>query len=96
MKCIIDDVVAVDMLMERVEYWTGDFTINNLFRKMYERLVDSGVFEDREFDTMYIVDNDYINWCTIYEQGDDEYEEILETFNKGEFEVGSLGTIEAE
>ena len=66
----IDDEMAIEMLVERVEFWTSDYKVINLFRKMYESYVYGGVFESGKFNVMEIVDNDYINWTRVI--GDDE------------------------
>ena len=72
----ISEEQALEMLMDRVGYWTDDFTTCRLYETMYESYVDGGVFEGGEFDVMVIVDNDYINWCRVISEGDEAYEDI--------------------
>lgn len=78
----IDEEQAVDMLLERLEYWTDDCATHELYRKMYESYVYGGCFGGGEFDVMGIVDNDYINYCKIYEQGDEEFNELLRLYQE--------------
>ena len=61
----IDEDTALNLLKERVDFWTDDIEVRQLFYKMYEKLIDEGCFENCEFDPMNIVDNDYINDCTV-------------------------------
>lgn len=89
----IDNDTALAMLMERVEFWTDDAVTKDLYEQMYEQMIADNVFDD--FDVMQIVDNDYINWCTVYEEGDDEYEQIKELWNDNERAL-DWGYIEAE
>lgn len=77
----IDEETALEMLMERVEYWTDDVQVRCLYRQMYESYLDCGCFDGSEFDTMKIVGNDYINYCEIVEEGDDDFEEIKAVYN---------------
>lgn len=77
----IDEDTALEMLMERVEYWTDDVNVQGLYRQMYESYIDCGCFDGDEFNTMQIVDNDYINWCKIVEEGEDNFEEIKTVYN---------------
>lgn len=78
----IDESMLVEMLMERVEYWTDDTTTKELYRDMYENYVYGGCFEGIELDIPQIVDNDYINNCTIICEGDDGYEELLRVYEE--------------
>ena len=78
----VDEDDLLEMLMERVEYWTYDYVINALFRQMYESYISCGAFEGIELDIPQIVDNDYINNCTIICEGDDGYEELLRVYEE--------------
>ena len=49
---------------------------------MYESYIEGGVFDHGEFDVMSIVDNDYINWCTVLSEGDTEYDGIKELYDR--------------
>lgn len=72
----MDEEKAVEMLVDRVRFWTDDEEVIALFEQMYENQVDCGCFDGSDFDVMAIVDNDYINWTRIVCEGEDDYEEI--------------------
>lgn len=78
----IDNGRAVDMLLERLEYWTEDITTHCLYETMYEHYVYGGVFDGGDFDVMEIVDNDYVNWCTVISDGDEAYEDIKKLYDE--------------
>lgn len=68
----IDEDTLLEMLLDRLEFWTSDESVINLYRDYYEWLVHSGCFEGCTLDIMSIVDNDYCN--------------NLETISKEDFE----------
>ena len=78
----IDNDTAVSMLMDRLSHWTDDYTTHRLYEAMYENYVYGGVFDGSEFDVMAIVDNDYVNWCTVIEEGDESYEDIKRLYDE--------------
>lgn len=78
----IDNDKAVDMLLERLGYWTDDDTTFRLYEAMYENYVYGGCFDGGEFDVMAIVDNDYVNWCTVISEGDEPYEDIKKLYDE--------------
>lgn len=78
----VDNEVALDMLVDRVGFWTDDAEVVDLYRKMYENYIDGGVFDGSDFDVMVIVDNDYINYTRIISQGDEEFDELLKVYNE--------------
>ena len=78
----VDECDAIEMLMERVMFWTTDVTTCVLYDKMYSNYVYNGVFNDGNFDVMCIVDNDYINYCNVISEGDEAYEDIKKLFNE--------------
>lgn len=57
----INENTLLDMLMDRVEFWSNVSAENELFRKYYQELIEGGGFDGCELDINYIVDNDYIN-----------------------------------
>ena len=87
----IDNDRAVDMLLERLEHWTDDVATHKLYEAMYEIYVYGGCFDGGEFDIMAIVDNDYVNWCTVISEGDDAYEDIKQLYERD-----GLGDISCE
>jgi hypothetical protein len=78
----IDDEKVVDLLLERLSYWTDDETTHKLYEQMYENYVDSGCFDGMEFDVMVIVDNDYVNYCDVVSEGDEAYEDIKKLYEQ--------------
>ena len=66
----IDEDTLLDLLMNRVEYWTSDETIMDLYRDYYMGMIDSGSFEGYTVDIMSIVDNDYINNLAVISKED--------------------------
>lgn len=78
----IDNDKVVEMLLERLEHWTDDDTTHHLYEAMYEHYVDGGCYEGREFDVMSIVDNDYVNWCEVISDGDEEYNDIKKLYDE--------------
>ena len=86
----IDEYDAIDMLVKRVEYWTDDSDVIELFEQYYTSMVEGGCFDGHDFDVMSIVDNDYVNNTSIvyredFEKDREEYiEKQLESdgFNK--------------
>lgn len=78
----IDEGLALDMLMNRVNYWTDDEEVYHLYEAMYENYVYDGVFDGGEFDVMAIVDNDYVNWCNVISEGDEAYEDIKKLYDE--------------
>ena len=78
----INEEKALKLLVERVKYWTDDEDVICLFEKMYERYVYDGCFKGCEFDVMVIVDNDYINWCSVISEGDEAYEDIKRLYDE--------------
>lgn len=85
---LIDEDKALDMLMDRLEYWIKNYDEDsknidrNLFEQMYQRSLEDGVFESVEFNPDYIVDNDYINYCQIIEPEDEEYDKINKIYQE--------------
>ena len=68
----IDEDTLLEMLLDRLEFWTSDESVINLYRDYYEGLVYSGCFEGCTLDIMSIVDNDYVNNLTTISKEDFE------------------------
>jgi hypothetical protein len=68
----IDEDTLLELLLNRVEFWTSDEDVIELYRDYYEELVNSGCFEGCELDIMSIVDNDYVNNLTTISKEDFE------------------------
>ena len=87
----IDKDTLLKMLLDRLEYWTSDESVINLYKDYYEGLIDSGCFEDCKLDIMSIVDNDYINYLTVISKEDfeqwnieDKMDDKIMAFNEEE------------
>lgn len=99
----IDDDELVDMLMDHLKkYWDPTSKVLDMYEKMYQSYVDNGVFEGQKINIAEIVDNDWVNYCDVVEEGDDYFEECKKTYADGEYEVyrdgdggDYIGTIEA-
>lgn len=78
----IDNDTALEMLINRLKFWTDDACAIALYEQMYENYVDGGCFDGGEFNVMMIVDNDYINWCSVISPGDDCYKEIKTLYDE--------------
>lgn len=61
----LDEDTAVEMLVNRVGYWTDDNDVIELFEQYYENMVYNGCFDGSDFDVMSIVDNDYVNNTSV-------------------------------
>lgn len=78
----IDEDDALEMLMDRVKFWDPDSTTYDLYEQMYQSYIDGGAFDGGEFDVMQIVDNDWVNWCSVVSPGDEQYDEILAAYKE--------------
>lgn len=68
----IDEDTLLEMLLDRIKYWTSNEDTINLYRDYYEELINSGCFDDCEVDILDIVDNDYVNNLTTISKEDFE------------------------
>lgn len=66
----IDEDTLLEMLLNRVEFWTKDEDVIDLYEDYYKKLVDCECFEGCELDIKNIVDNDYINNLTTISKED--------------------------
>lgn len=62
---MIDEDKLIDMLLERLGFWTDDPDTLKLYEMYYENMVYGGCFDGAELDIMAIVDNDYVNWLDV-------------------------------
>lgn len=89
----MDEEDFLDLLMDRVESWndSSNDVVYRLYQDMYESYVYDGVFENTDASIAEIVDNDWVNYCTVVEPGDDSYDKILELYERD-----GLGDISTE
>lgn len=57
----IDEQTLLNLFIGRVEYWTTDSGILELYEKYFQNLIDGGCFEGAELDVNLFVDNSYVN-----------------------------------
>ena len=74
----IDEADLLDMLVDRVGYWTDDRDVLKLYEQYYENMVYNGYFDGAELDINSIVDNDYVNYLTVVDR--DEYNKDREEY----------------
>ena len=61
----INETTLLNLLMDRVEYWTSDDDVLELYEDYLKDLIDCGCFDGFELDVNVFVDNLYINDTTI-------------------------------
>ena len=57
----INETTLLNLFMNRLEYWTTNANVLELYRSYLEELIDCGYFEGAELYVDIIVDNLYIN-----------------------------------
>ena len=57
----VDEEKLLDLLMQRMEYWTKDANILNLYEQYLKDLIDGGCFEGANLDISLLIDNLCIN-----------------------------------
>ena len=57
----IDETTLLNLFMNRLEYWTTDSDVLELYEKYLQNLIFNGCFEGAELDVNLIVDNLYVN-----------------------------------
>ena len=68
----VDEDTLLEMLLDRLEFWTSDEDVINLYKDYYKGLVYSRYFEGCNLDIMSVVDNDYINYLATISKEDFE------------------------
>ena len=74
----VEDWQLLDMLLDRCDAWETSKENKDLFEKMYSHLIDSCCFEGEEFDVMKIVDNDVVNYCSVIDNTEKDFNKLLE------------------
>ncbi|TLD95401.1 hypothetical protein LS71_008315 [Helicobacter jaachi] len=86
----IDSDTLLSMLCNRVDEFGGNMYDDEermLFKNMYEHYVDAGIFEERKFDVMHIVDNDLVNYCSILTESDSEFLKVQALAKQGKDDI---------
>ena len=82
----INETTLLNLFMERLEYWTTNDNVLELYESYLKELIDCGCFEGAEIDVDLIVDNLYINDTAVtdkeglsqeYNIDVDDYDKIL-------------------
>ena len=82
----INETTLLNLFMERLEYWTTDSDVLELYEKYLQDLIFNGCFEGAELDVDLIVDNLYVNDTAVtdkeglseqYSIEVDDYDKIL-------------------
>ena len=76
---------VIDLLTNRLSFWTNNEEVIDLFKQMYERYIDKEVFDN--LDIELIVDNDFINDCIIIEKGDEDFKKVQELAKKCYYDI---------
>lgn len=91
MDCFVTVKITEDelleMLVERVKFWNKEPKIVALYEQMYESIIEGGCFEGAELDIKAIVDNDYVNYTSVIEEGEEDYEMLMQLHEDGECDV---------
>lgn len=87
----IDENILLEILMDRVEQWNSTKTALDLYEKMYWSKIVAGCLGGCGIDVNSIVDNDVVNYCSIIEEGDLDFDSILQLY-----EEQGLGDISME
>lgn len=79
----------IEILSNRLQnYWDADKITVELFSQYWENMAEDGCFDGgHEFTVSEIVDNDYINNCTIVRKGEDYWDACVTAHANGVSEV---------
>lgn len=89
-KVKISNDTLLQMLLDRVEYHTTTEETKALFEEMYRNRLESGAYDGMDFDVYVIVDNDFINWCSVQDKEDftnEEWERLKALYENGERDI---------
>lgn len=64
----INETTLLNLFMDRLEYWTTDNDVLELYESYLRYLIDCGCFDGTELDVDMFVDNLYINDTTIMDR----------------------------
>lgn len=81
----IEEEDLINLLDERVGFWTDDKDVAELYHRYYENAVYGGLFDDCEFNVNVIVDNDYVNNMRVVYPSDSDYDTIKKLYEKNGF-----------
>lgn len=64
----INETTLLNLFMDRLEYWTTDADVLDLYEDYLQGLIHNGCFDGAELDINLIIDNLYINNTTIMDK----------------------------
>lgn len=64
----ISETTLLNLFMDRLEYWTSDDDVLELYESYLRYLIDCGCFDNSELDINLFIDNLYINDTTIMDR----------------------------
>ena len=85
----INETTLLNLFIDRLEYWTSDVDVLDLYEGYLNELIYGGCFEGVELDVNMFVDNLYINDTTIMDRemlddNDIEIDDSEKVFAKNE------------
>lgn len=72
----------LDLFIQRINYWTDNPVIAKLYADMYERFLEDGCFNNTHLDIQEIVDNDYVNNCSIIYSNDPDFDKYFKIYEE--------------
>lgn len=82
----IENEILLKLLIERVKSWTDDQDVIDLYESMYDNYLENEMFSEN-FNVNEIVDNDYVNWCSVISEGDEDFEKVQELAKNYEYDI---------
>lgn len=82
----VENEILLKLLIERVKFWTDDQDVIDLYESMYENYFENDLFSEK-FNMYEIVDNDYVNWCSVISEGDEDFEKVQELVKNYEYDI---------
>lgn len=64
----IDELTLLNLFMSRLEHWTTNSDVLELYESYLKSLIDCGCFKNSELDVNLTIDNLYINDTTIMDK----------------------------
>ena len=64
----IDEEQLLNLLMQRMQYWTNDANALNLYEQYLRDLINGGCFEGANLNISMLIDNLYINETQIMDK----------------------------
>ena len=75
----IHETTLLNLFMQRLEYWTTDNDVLELYESYLKELIDCGCFEGEELYVDLIIDNLYINDTAVVNKEDAKNQYNIET-----------------